>query len=215
MRKYVALAATSIFFGSPALATDVLTFEGIPNQTPVGTFYAPNYVFSPATLALVDSDAGGTGSFANEPSPNTIMFFLNANNAVLNATNGFTTGFSFFYSSSTAATINVYDAPNATGNILASLNLAAQGFNNCVGDPTGRFCNWTPIGVNFAGTAFSIGFGGTANQTGFDNITFGSATPGTGDLPEPATWAMMIVGFGAVGSALRRRARKPATLKLA
>ena len=53
------------------------------------------------------------------------MFFLDANNAILNVTNGFTGGFSFFYSSSTAATINVYDALNGTGNIVASLNLAA------------------------------------------------------------------------------------------
>jgi hypothetical protein len=190
---------------SPAAATTTLTFEGIPDQTPVGAFYGPDYVFSPATLAIIDSDAGGGGNFANEPSPNTIMFFLDANNAILNVTNGFTGGFSFFYSSSTAATINVYDALNGTGNILASLNLAAQGFDNCTGDPTGSFCNWTPIGVNFAGTAFSINFGGTANQTGYDNITFGSATPGGGAVPEPGTWAMMLLGFAGVGVALRRR----------
>jgi len=30
-------------------------------------------------------------------------------------------------------------------------------------------------------------------------------TPTTGGVPEPATWAMMIAGFGLVGSAMRRR----------
>ena len=30
-------------------------------------------------------------------------------------------------------------------------------------------------------------------------------------VPEPATWAMMIVGFAATGACLRRRAAKPAT----
>ena len=34
------------------------------------------------------------------------------------------------------------------------------------------------------------------------SITFGSLVAPT---PEPATWAMMILGFGAVGTALRRR----------
>ena len=208
MRKFTLCMGLCVALASPAAASTTLTFEGIPNNTSVGAFYGPDYVFSPATLALVDFDAGGDGNFANEPSPNTIMFFTAANNAILNVTSGFTDGFSFFYSSSTAATINVYDGLNGTGNILASLNLTAQGFNNCTGDPNGSFCNWTPIGVSFGGTAYSINFGGTANQTGFDNITFGSATPGTGAVPEPSTWAMMLLGFGAVGAAMRRRRKR-------
>jgi len=39
------------------------------------------------------------------------------------------------------------------------------------------------------------------NAFELDNLIFGSAAP------EPATWAMMLVGFGAVGVALRRRQR--------
>ena len=209
-----AAAALAATFATPAAAdVVVLDFEGISDLSPVGAFYAPEYSFSADTLAVIDADSGGSGNFANEPSPNTIMFFLNANNAVLDVTNGFDTGFSFFYSSSTAATVNVYGGLGGTGDLLASLDLTAQGFNNCVGDPTGGFCNWTAVGVEFIGTAFSIDFGGTANQTGFDDITFGSATPGGGAVPEPGTWAMMLLGFGAVGFAMRRR--KSALLDLA
>jgi hypothetical protein len=210
MRKFIAIAALSLFSASPAGAAVTLTFEGIPNLGPVGAFYGPDYVFSPATIAVIDSDSGGTGSIANEPSPNTTMAFLDANNALLNVTNGFDTGFSFFYSSATAATVSVYDALNGTGNLLASLNLSAQYNNNCVGDPTGAYCNWTAVGVNFSGTAYSINFGGTANFSTFDNITFGSATPGTGAVPEPGTWAMMLLGFGAIGLAMRRRRTRAA-----
>ena len=36
-----------------------------------------------------------------------------------------------------------------------------------------------------------------------DNVRFG-ANADTG-VPEPATWAMMIAGFGLVGGAMRRR----------
>ncbi len=132
------------------------------------------------------------------------MFFLDANNAILDVPGGFTTGFSFYYTSSVATTVTVYDGLGATGNVLGVINLAAQAFDDCTGDPTGAFCNWTPVGVAFAGTAFSIDFAGTANRTGFDNITFGSATPG-GVVPEPGTWAMLIAGFGLVGMAARRR----------
>lgn len=126
MRKLLLSAAGAALLSTPAsAAVTVLTFEGIGNLNPVGGFYAPNYFFSPATLALVDIDAGGSGNFANEPSPNTIMFFLDANNAILNVPAGFTTGFSFFYSSAVAATVTVYDGLNATGNVLGVINLAA------------------------------------------------------------------------------------------
>jgi hypothetical protein len=35
-----------------------------------------------------------------------------------------------------------------------------------------------------------------------------------GAVPEPSTWAMMLLGFGAVGFAMRRR-RRPALLQVA
>ena len=39
---------------------------------------------------------------------------------------------------------------------------------------------------------------------GVDNINYTPATAGA--VPEPATWAMMIAGFGLIGGTLRRRA---------
>jgi hypothetical protein len=193
-----------------------LTFEGVGDGASIDDFYnggtdslgnsGTDYgvAFSAATLGLIDADAGGGGNFANEPTPNTIMFFLDTNNSVLNYAAGFTTGFSFYYTSSTIATVNVYDAvdgPTGSGSIIATLDVAAQFTDNCVGDPTGTFCNWTPVGVAFGGTAYSIDFGGTANQTGYDNITFGSTNP---NIPETGTLA--LIGIGALGL-LRRKAQ--------
>jgi len=206
-KKLAVAAALSVTL--PAFADVIfLDFEGIGDFNPVGDYYngggGPNYgvTFSQETLALVDADAGGSGNFANEPSPDTVMFFLDANNAILNALNGFDTGFSFYYSSSTAATVTVWDGLDGTGNLLGSIDLVAQGFDNCGGDPTGAFCNWTPIGVAFAGTAMSINFGGTANYTGYDNITFGADVP---VIPEPSTYALMALGLAGIGLATRRR----------
>jgi hypothetical protein len=44
------------------------------------------------------------------------------------------------------------------------------------------------------------------NNTGIDDITLnavGAAAPG--GVPEPSAWALMLVGFGGLGAALRRR----------
>jgi hypothetical protein len=38
----------------------------------------------------------------------------------------------------------------------------------------------------------------------FSGITVGGK-PVEGAIPEPGTWAMMLMGFGAVGFAMRRR----------
>lgn len=39
---------------------------------------------------------------------------------------------------------------------------------------------------------------------------FGAITPPTGAVPEPATWAMMLIGFGMMGAAIRYRRRSTA-----
>jgi hypothetical protein len=56
---------------------------------------------------------------------------------------------------------------------------------------------------------FRIRFGPDAYNVGIDNIEFTvSAVDGT-IVPEPSTWALMILGFGGVGAAMRTR-RRPA-----
>ncbi|WP_293680649.1 PEPxxWA-CTERM sorting domain-containing protein [uncultured Phenylobacterium sp.] len=52
----------------------------------------------------------------------------------------------------------------------------------------------------------ALNWGPDAFNVGLDNIAFDvRAIDGTGPIPEPATWAMLILGFGAAGSVLRRR----------
>jgi len=206
------------WFAAPSFANViVLDFEGAGNNAQLLSFYdggtdskgqsGNDYgiQFSPNALSLRDKDIGGSGNFANEPSPDTVMFFVTGS-AILNYALGFDTGFSFFYSAKYAATVYVYDDLNASGNLLASIKVLPQYTDNCSGDPTGTYCNWTPVGAGFEGMAKSVDFGGTVLHTGYDNVTFGSATPGGVEqrlifqaavipLPEPATWALFALGL--------------------
>jgi len=198
--------------------TIFLDFEGLGNDVPIGNYYnggaGPNYgvYFSSNTLALIDGDAGGSGNFANEPSPSTVMFFLTGASAIMDVPAGFTTGFSFYYTSSGPVTLYVYDGLDGTGNLLASQAFPTNYMNdNCTGDPNGAFCHWDVVGVTFSGTAKSVSFSGAENQCGFDNVTFGSSTPGPGPNPIPtlSQWGLIIfgiilLGFGTV-YILRRR----------
>lgn len=72
-------------------------------------------------------------------------------------------------------------------------------------DQTGGI--WVRQSISAEATSSSIGvdiFGITAAQAGMgvDNVMLSAA------VPEPATWAMMLMGFGLVGAGIRSR-RKP------
>ena len=58
----------------------------------------------------------------------------------------------------------------------------------------------------FKSIVFS-GAGAGGDILAFDQMTIGESRQVTGSVPEPATWAMMIGGFGAIGGSFRYRRR--------
>ncbi|WP_293473078.1 PEPxxWA-CTERM sorting domain-containing protein [Phenylobacterium sp.] len=82
---------------------------------------------------------------------------------------------------------------------------------------SGSGIRFTVNGDTFAGPAVNDGFFGFTSTTAFttitvsgdnefhffDDVRYASASAG---VPEPSTWAMLILGFAGVGAALRRRA---------
>ena len=215
-----AVAILSALVLAPQAGALSLDFEGLKNQEDVLEFYnggvgsigssGVDYgiSFTAGAQALIDSDVVGPtgGDFANEPTGDTVAFWLTGSDLLMNVAGGFDTGFSFFYSSSTVATVTVFDALDGGGNSLGTIDLLAQHNIGCEGDPTGVFCNWTAGGVAFTGTALSVSFSGTANFTAYDNITFGSDIPQGARVPVSA--AAWLFGSGLLGLlAVARRKR--------
>lgn len=115
----------------------------------------------------------------------------------------------------------------ATGLSIAGLNLPYDGTALFSYQRGGEFL---VISNNFTGF-FSFTLGGAGSKFGFSIMnlsttptigTFGYSRDGTiyssstvgvtsGAVPEPASWAMMIAGFGLAGTTMRRRQTMAAT----
>ncbi len=185
----------------------VLDFEGLGNNDTIWEFYAggtsrqgysgTNYgiEFWGGAYSLIDADAGGSGNFANEPSPNTVMFFTNGSFVDMEVPAGITSGFSFYYTADLVrGSVEVWSGLNGTGSWLAEVHLPVNSNLNCTGDPNGDFCHWDMVNVSFAGTAKSVYFNGIENHFGIDDITIGSA--GQQQVPV-STWALFL-GIGLI-----------------
>ncbi|MEO7151421.1 MAG: PEP-CTERM sorting domain-containing protein [Burkholderiaceae bacterium] len=215
----------SAYTASAAVVT--LTFEGAGNLARLERYYnggtdsqghaGPNLgvAFGSTARSIIDEDVPSvdgslhTGNFGNEPSPDTVLFFLDGPAAVLNVADGFRDGFSFYYSSTTyAGIVSVFAQSDAGGSLLGTIALSPLGVGQ--GDPTGSYNRWLAAGLSFEGVARSVAFGGTGDRIAFDNVTFGSATPGAPLSPiqtvaEPSTLALLGLGLLAAGVWARRR----------
>ncbi len=148
-------------------AAVVLTFEGLRDAEQILSFHnggfggggsgpGPGFgiTFGVFSFTGIDSDAGG-GNIANEPSPSTVASFLQGlpGGAVMNVAAGFTGASSFFYTSSQAGNMTVWDAVGGAvggGGLLATIGIRANAFGSCPGDPTGSFACWNPSGSSAA-----------------------------------------------------------------
>jgi len=196
-------------FAQSALATTVLTFEGLKNFEPIEDFYnggvggmgssGPDYgiSFTSDSLAVIAKDHGGTGNFTGSmaPSPGTLGFFLSGQGDTMNVFAGFDTGFSFFYTSPYwAGSVTVWDGLNGSGTQLASLALdLTTDTSVATGYP---YDDWRAQGVSFSGIAKSAVFSGVANEIGFDNITLGSSVPQSTPDSGPT---LGLLGLGLAG----------------
>lgn len=197
-------AALALSVSGPANATITLqsvtpgssTYSG-PGGSPFYDFDTSTPVYSPPGVVVSGSTPGGfaqplgsTGNYfsvgPSTSSPATIFFGPFTGNL----------GMSFIWGS--VDTYNTLQFVDQFGNALATFT-GIQIFNPANGNQTSP--NTNPI-VSFLITGSDtsslagIRLSSTQNAFEIDNVAF---------APEPATWAMMLLGFGAIGIAMRRR----------
>jgi hypothetical protein len=171
----------------------------------LGSGPGPNYGVTFTNAYVLNEYSENEGDLITPPNSIT---FLSGSGSIMDVPGGFSTGFSFNYSAPFyPGTVDVYSGLDGTGTLLAALSLPTtpdEGGPSCGGH---QYCPDVPFGVSFAGVAESVNFSGSADYIVFDDITVGSSTVITGGVPEPSTWAMMMVGFAALGFAGWRKAR--------
>jgi len=95
----------------------------------------------------------------------------------------------------------VFDVTNAAGITFAGVGSTVNGAGKLTGLGTGNRFASTTLGWWFAADIYDGATGGTYNVAAKD--AFLVNTP----VPEPTTWALMIMGFGGAGAVLRRQRR--------
>jgi len=230
--KKLSLIASGVALSTCVLAVDranaqtiLLDFEGLKDTEQILNFYnggtgsqgssGINYgvSFSPNSLAIVQGAPGS--NIGGLPTPVTGAFFLSGSTSTftMNVANGFSTGFSFFYSAPfQPGVVRIYDGLNATGNLLGSINLPLTPNGASVpGCNSKNFCPFKSAdglpGLAFNGIAKSVDFGGAVNQIVFDDIKITLAPTTT--VPEP-TSVMGLIAISALGagSVLQRKLLK-------
>lgn len=205
----LALASAMVIGATAAQAADSTQYNTAPADT---FYYGDGNDYTPANAAVLTTDAGdelslrlhktfetapasdgsGVYSFTLGTEPMSFDWGIDAGLAAGGTVDALIT----LTNLGTGATFS-YD-PFFSGNDNEYLNGSAENSFRL---------EWAPIG-----------FDPNVNDTYQVNLTYNDATGaahsldvfaklGTGAVPEPATWAMMMLGLGMVGGAMRRRRR--------
>ena len=200
MRKFALVAAVAaLSMASPALA-DIVVITGVNNTGTENVTFADQ-----ATSATIfGSTTGQTNNFTvtgTTASSNLLLATLgevqgsgaNLTSATLSQSDG---------STFTRLVFNIDAASNGSVNILVDQPIFSDFQSNFAVDANGfNFFTITAINGQAINSVTLTGLFG-ATFSSISNVRFG---PVAAAVPEPGTWAMMLLGFAGIGLATRRR----------
>lgn len=206
MRNFIskAILVSAAFLAMPAAANAAVTLSTVTPGTNPYSGPTPTYDFetnAPVSGGLVTTGSesgiraqpfGSTGKYwtvgPSDGSPG--ILDLSSIADIFNV--------SFLWGSVDA--YNLVEFLDMDGNVIASFT-GSDIFNPANGNQTDPNLNPVvrfDITGNDVSTLKSLRFSSTSNAFETDNFTINA-------VPEPATWALMLLGFGAIGFGMRRR----------
>ncbi len=157
-----------------------ITFEG---ATDFGILDKVGEATFSGAVAIIDSDAGGSASIANEPSPETVMFQQSGNGVIDVTFDNEVTSVEFWHVSSNSATgksATIFDASN---NALGTEATPPTNIGSTGGDPTGIFDTWELVTFDTGENIIKkLSINTQPNQQAYDDLVFCTAPDPLGEI---------------------------------
>jgi hypothetical protein len=183
--------AAVVYDGATTAFIDTGTFNNLATPSNLGTYTDGVFTFSNASSsASLAQILNTTSSIGAEPLGDSTPYLSVLGGGVVNVTLASTANsLSFFVGSLDA--VNSIEFNNDPTNVYTGAQLLGLSDTGCQGDPS---CNRF---ITFSGdiTSFTL----TSGANSFEVDSFTTA------VPEPSTWAMMILGFVGLGFMAYRR----------
>ncbi len=181
------IAAVAVSMSASGASADVVDFEDLPADASVSAFVDGGLGFSNNFGTPLIAESGGNHFLVSSHSyvePGTFCCQWSPSTLDIRAANEASVGATFY------AMIIAIGNPTDT----RTFKLTSE---------------WQTVDISTAFPIYSVAFFtdtyNTPNGAAFmlDNLAYTAETSGL--VPEPSTWALMLVGFGGIGAGLRRR----------